>query len=527
MRSTTFALSLLACFAPDGAAQELLCESQRIVPAGLAVDDQFGYTVAAEGDTLAVTAINQGRGSVSIYVLDPLGWQLQQVLESPQTGNWFGFSLALDGDRLAIGRPKRDVGVGGVDLFTRSAGVWSLEQSIPGLGGYFGLAIDLQGDRLLIGAPLADHVNSDAGAAYVYVRSASWQLDQQLSQGTTPANAQFGSSVALDGALAVVGRPGKTWLPSSPPGRAVVYRMVGSAWQAEAVLRNAQGSSVFAFGQAVALHGNLVAVSEPNNGDGAVHLFEGQAGSWSPRQVLRPPHVGENIQFGSGLALRSGELLIGPRYQKTTFYYTGGTPSWTLQAQLAPALETSAQHEQALALSADWMIVGNRYEPEGAHQGGAVRIYARPLAPLANTFCAGDVGACPCGNETDGGSLAGCTHSAGVGGQIVAAGSASLASDDLQLFARRLPGGAAAFLFSSSAQVPAMPAGDGTSCLGASVVRHGLRLSGALTWGPGILGQAGAAAGETWSMQVALRDGSGPCGTGFTWTQALAVTSLP
>ncbi len=526
MKFAYIALSLVALAAAPAHAQVLLTETERIVPAGLQYDDQFGFVVAVDGNTLAATALNESlagprKGSVSIYVHDASGWVLQQKLESPDYGP-FGYALSLEADQLAIGSPNRNYPAGAVDVFTRSAGAWTLEGTIAGSGGGFGQSIDLQGDRLVIGAAHADSFASNAGAAFVYERQAgTWVLVQQLTTTLLRPESYFGTDVVLDADVAVVGAPGGLY----SFGAAFVFRRVAGSWQLE---QSWSSSATDSFGRALALKGDLLAVGAPYEEDAKVSLFRYSTGSWMPEAELTAPDPRYNQQFGSSLDLLGEALLVGPRYDKTTYVFEHSASGWGQVAQLAPTIEWTGQHEQQVALSSDWIVVGNRYDGEVAPQGGALRIYARPLAPLATVFCTGDTGTCPCGNNSGDGSLAGCTHSEGWGGQLAAAGSASVSADDLRFFGRALPPGQPVLLATSPAAIAPLPAGDGLRCIGGgTLVRLGVRLWGDQTWGPGLLGHSGAGAGETWTFQAYLRDIHGPCGARFTWSEALSITMEP
>jgi DNA-binding beta-propeller fold protein YncE len=77
-----------------------------------------------------------------------------------------------------------------------------------------GTMVDLSDDRMVVGAPLDDARGADAGAVYVYVRHDAgtpddlrddqWQLQQKLFASDAAAGDHFGTAVALDGDLLAV-----------------------------------------------------------------------------------------------------------------------------------------------------------------------------------------------------------------------------------------------------------------------------------------------------------------------------------
>ncbi len=128
-------------------------------------------------------------------------WSQQAYIKASNPGeaDQFGWSLALTGDTLAVGAPREDssaTGVGGdqandgladsgaVYLFTRSGTVWSqqdyIKAAVTDSGDLFGYSVALTGDTLAAGAPgedsnasgvdgdALDNSQSGSGAAYVF-----------------------------------------------------------------------------------------------------------------------------------------------------------------------------------------------------------------------------------------------------------------------------------------------------------------------------------------------------------------------
>ena len=218
--------------------------------------DEFGYSVALSGDTLAVGAYredsnatgvggtqadNSANDSGAVYVFTRSGttWTQQAYLKASNTDarDYFGYSVALSGDTLAVGALSEDsnaTGVGGngadnsvnysgaVYVFTRSGTTWSqqayLKASNTGANDYFGSSVALSGDTLAVGAILEDSnatgVNGNeannsvtgSGAVYVFTRSGTtWSQQAYLKASNTGVGDWFGSSVALSGDTLAVG----------------------------------------------------------------------------------------------------------------------------------------------------------------------------------------------------------------------------------------------------------------------------------------------------------------------------------
>lgn len=141
-------------------------------------------------------------------------------------------------------------------------------------------------------------------------------------------------------------------------------------------------------------------------------------------------------------------------------------------------------------------------------------------------FCFG-VG-CPCGNDDP---LAGCANSTGSGAHLeVAAGSASIAADDLDLAASGVPTNVNGIVFMGSTQ-QSTPFGDGIRCAGAPTVRFGIGDSGAGgmlgVTGPVGLKPASITPGSTWIFQTWYRNPIGPCGNGTNLSNAVLMNFVP
>jgi len=151
-----------------------------------------------------------------------------------------------------------------------------------------------------------------------------------------------------------------------------------------------------------------------------------------------------------------------------------------------------------------------------------------PMIGLA--YCYGNT--CPCGNED---RKNGCENSTGLGGYMLASGSPSIAGDDLTLVLTHMPPNAFHVLIMGQSWSE-MLLGDGMLCVDVSNATFRFPVSQASpagfdVLGPGLVefthqsfGEAGHIdPGETWHFQDWYRDSSGPCGSGFSVTNAYTV----
>jgi hypothetical protein len=194
-------------------------EQAKLLPADGADEDDFGSSVALDGDTAVIGAFlddDNGEDSGSAYVFTQTGgvWTEQAKL-LPADGDaedYFG-SVALDGDTAVIGAyldDDDDPRSGSAYVFTRAGGVWTEQAKLlPADGGfsdYFGFSVAVAGDVAVIGAGRHDDNGQDSGSAYVFTRAGGvWAETMKLSSADGDVEDNFGRRVALDGDAAVIG----------------------------------------------------------------------------------------------------------------------------------------------------------------------------------------------------------------------------------------------------------------------------------------------------------------------------------
>ncbi|HVR35511.1 MAG TPA: hypothetical protein VMS21_06625 [Methylomirabilota bacterium] len=177
--------------------------------------DQFGSSLALDGDTLVVGAWRDDEGgtdtgSAYVFVRDGTDWSLQQKLAPSvrASSDYFGMAVDVDEDTIIVGAPHRNSSSGNTFpgrafVFVRNGGVWTEQSLLTALDGAgrdaFGSAVAVDGDRALVGAPWD---NSFDGSAYVFNRSEAFWLE---SGKLTGDGGQFGASLDLKGETTIVG----------------------------------------------------------------------------------------------------------------------------------------------------------------------------------------------------------------------------------------------------------------------------------------------------------------------------------
>ncbi len=302
----------------------------RAAPSRLSIDDGsagdwFGISVAIDGDSAVVGAYyddhDRGSDAGSAYVFQRVGgaWsELQKLTASDgAAGDQFGISVAIDGDHAIVGAylDGNDNGsnAGAAYVFQRIDGTWTEVQKLTASDGaatdWFGTSVAIDGDHAIVGAFLGDTGNGrDAGAAYVYQRiEGTWAEVQKLTASDGAASDQFGRSVAIDGDYAIVGASGGAY----------VFQHVDGTWTEAPKLTAADGTVEDGFGASVAIAGAYAIVGA--NGDdndrgsraGAAYAFQRVGTTWTQLQKLTATDGTAGDRFGYSVAMDGDYAIIG------------------------------------------------------------------------------------------------------------------------------------------------------------------------------------------------------------------------
>jgi hypothetical protein len=272
--------------------------SERITPSDGAGAVGFGERMAVSGDTLAVSAPRLAGASPedgAVYVFDrtPAGtgnWvETTRVMPTPGDIVWkdqFGYSLALDGDRLAAGVFRSNK----VFIFERDHGgadnwgqVKKIRLQTTQLE-VFGPSIALDGDTLVVGAP-------GEQAAYVYERNQGGADNWGQVKKLVPiAGGDCGEAVAVVGDTAFIDLSGSANVYARDEGGA-------DNWGLKKSIGGPKGP-----GNALAVSGDTLVYGGPEEDElvdhwancGAVNAFdrnEGGADNWGQTGEIYPDWV--------------------------------------------------------------------------------------------------------------------------------------------------------------------------------------------------------------------------------------------
>ncbi len=395
-------------------------------------------------------------GAVYVFVRSDGGWSQQAYLKPPASdiGDNFGYSVAVDGDTVIVGAWFEDSGAAGVNgnaaddsktnsgaayVFVRNGTTWSQQAYLKGAtsneNDRFGYSVDVSGDTAVVGSKYRDAgALSDSGEATVFVRAGgAWSLQQTLLPSNPEALDEFGTSVAVSGntiAVGAVREATSTGGINPAPNESgdddgAVYLFVrsGSTWSQSHFLKASNPTNGDYFGQDLALDGDTLAVGSPFedsnatgvNGSqsnesatdaGAVYIFVRSGSTWSQQAYVKASNTGVGDYFGHYLALSGGTLLVGSYLEDSNatgiggnggdnsagnaggaYLFTRAGTVWSQPSYLkASNTEANDNFGVDVAVGGDVVAIGANYEDSGttgvgstpneaANGSGAVYLY--------------------------------------------------------------------------------------------------------------------------------------------------------
>ncbi len=245
-------------------------------------------------------------------------------------------------------------------------------------------------------------VNATPSSFVVSSLSAELTNQKLISPGLSTYE-HFGTAVAIDGNLAVIGAPASNVTYNDTPGKAYLYqRYSNGEWEKIYTFLPSVTNDIGQppeFGSAVAISGDTVVIGarRTNHGTdfsaGCVYIFSADGvGGWT-EQVVYEPVIGSTDWFGASVAisdeiiiigsLRSGYNLGRPGLSGAAYVYTKTGETWNYAATLlASDPEYGASFGNAVAVDGTTAIVG---APSwGPSSTGAVYVFEADPDDLSN-----------------------------------------------------------------------------------------------------------------------------------------------
>ncbi len=319
-------------------------------------------------------------------------------------GDEFGEIMAVDGNVLVVGTPPT------VQVFIDAGSGFEPQAEIvapSGASTIFGGALAVSGDTIVVGDLAADSL---AGAAYVFVRQGiAWQPQGKLTASNGGGD-YFGSGVAIDGDVIVVGAPFEDSSPGGDPdlddledsGAAYVFSRDNGSWSESAILKADNADAADQFGARLAVSADTIIVGVPIEGSaatgvdgdgsdnsaqtrGASYIFFRDQSGWSQQAYLKPGDNDWVLAFGTTVAISGDIAVVGSEMEASSssgvnaaegdglsgesgaawVFVRSGT-TWSPDAFIKAPNAEMGDYFGHVALDGNWLAVGAYREASAA-----------------------------------------------------------------------------------------------------------------------------------------------------------------
>ncbi len=352
--------------------------------------DLVGFAVALDGGRTVAAAVLGDQGSAaagavwSFSFVAAVGWreEAEAVARDPllrpedlQASSRYGVSVAATEQYLVVGalREPQDPSAGAVYVYRRAGLGWRQEARLTSPAGEdardgFGTAVAVHGESLLVGAPIALEDDGDVSPpvaiqprVYLFSRgSGRWEFELWIQPRPPVSGEAFGTAVAIEADILAVGAP-----RSGDEGVVVTLERVQGEWIQTGDLRGADGHPGDGFGGALALRQGTLAIGAPSeNGGGAVYVAQRlEQGEWTaPARLADTPVLLSSDRLGAAVALGDRVLAIGAPGRRegdgAVLVFTAAGTTWTYRAQIALLEEHEREFGTSVALQGKRLLVG-------------------------------------------------------------------------------------------------------------------------------------------------------------------------
>lgn len=291
------------------------------------------------------------------------------------------------------------LGTMAVALHAQATEQWQVTPTAGTASQRCGLALAAQGDVLVCGAPYEDTKATDAGAVDVFrfdETAKVWNFEQQLFASDAEASARFGTSVAIDGNVIVVGSPYKDSTKGVDAGEIYVFRYdtTNKVWNQEQKLVSSVGATNDWFGMSVGVSGNALIAGAPradtamgaDSGAAVVFRYQNSFVKWVEEAQLVDPHGVASDNAGQAVAIQNGTAIVGSSLADLSSLYDAGDVNvWTVsgttwsqvQQITAPTKQSYADFGAHLRMDGDLLVVAAPLEDQSTTitDSGAVYVY--------------------------------------------------------------------------------------------------------------------------------------------------------
>ncbi|WP_459210675.1 hypothetical protein [Aquimarina rhabdastrellae] len=374
---------------------------------------RFGERVAIDGNVAVTVSRANGTaaGKVYIYTNDGAGnWTQQTTLTASDgfAGDNFGYSIAIEGNYLVVGARSQTnasaVDTGAAYLFEYNGSSTWTEVAIfePGdgsSGDRFGESVSIEGNLILIGA----RNGCVGGCAYLYENDGTntftyteTKLEPQVQ--SNYSGARFGYDVLVKDGRAYVGGPQDySSVGNASAGSVQIWDQANDgSWSRTHRLRGTQTSE--SFGSGISVEGDYLAIGAYNfevssttaADQGRVYVYEadGNGDYLDANRVIVQNTDKDSFtdqRFGTDVVIENGFLYVGTwgdgsiNGDAVYVFKDDGTNTWSQLSKLTSGGGWDEFSNRAVAVSHPYLLIGQN-EDDSPSNSGAIH-----FVPLAST----------------------------------------------------------------------------------------------------------------------------------------------
>jgi len=318
-------------------------------------------------------------GSAFIYRFNGITWVEESILTASdaQSYDWFGNEVSISDNVAIVGAAGEDTGgdrAGAAYIFRYNGLQWTQEAKIQASDkqatDYFGSSVAIDHDIAVVGAHYEDTGANNAGAAYIYMYDgSSWSSGIKVQASDLSSGANFGESVDVYGNCIVVGAPQK----GGYSGGAYIYRYDGSAWIEEAIITATGYDRV---GSSVSIYDDTIILGT-TGGNAYVYRYDGS--DWVLEATLINHDSAPNDYYGFAVSIYEDIALVSARNGSIESYNGGAVylyryngTTWVEEAKLQSCdLEASDYFGNSISLHEKGVFIGTYLEDTGGENAGS------------------------------------------------------------------------------------------------------------------------------------------------------------
>jgi len=293
-------------------------ETQKLVASDADSNDDFGYSVSISGDYAIVGAPLDGNNTDIAYIFhnDGTTWNEQEKLTASDANenDYFGNSVSISGETAIVGayNDNDPNNSGSAYIFHKEGTTWTQQQKLTASDAEFvsfGSSVSISGSTAIVGAYGNDDNGILSGSAYIFERvGTTWTQQQKLLASDADLFDSFGWSVSISGATAIVGSPN-----NDNSGSAYIFNRKGTTWTEQEKLTASDAAANDNFGISVSISGATAIVGAwLDNNKGSAYIFDKDGTTWTQQAKLLANDTTQDF-FGYSVSISALSQNISSR----------------------------------------------------------------------------------------------------------------------------------------------------------------------------------------------------------------------